>query len=208
MPIEDYLEQYKDFRKSNYPYRQMKNRDTAKFLIEKGRLIVLPNTRGITYALLCIAIISAMSFAIVYGLEVIILHHEWPPLTIIIIGGIMLIFVGIGLIVRISWEFFYILGPEGIVYKKSRRDAVKLVGWKDIIKIDVSDAPHSGGKGSGTVYTKKFEISFSDNNKLVFDTYYLNLKEFPSLNQTGHSTIEDLVVFVLNEYYNQYKNKE
>ncbi len=116
MLIEDYPKIYKCFKKGNYQYRQIVNREAAKFSIEKGRIIVLPNHHRASGAAIYVGFLLGISFllAILFAIVMLTLKPQ-PQMSnfmihfSIILGIIVLIPIIIGLVLRISIEYFYIL---------------------------------------------------------------------------------------------------
>ncbi len=207
MSIEEYLETYENYMRGNYKYRHIGDTEWAEKYIQSGRKIVFGYSRYMSYGILIAVVIVLLVFVCVYIYQVIVDGLDALNSAIIlgIVGAILAPFIILGIWL---WrpQFFYILGPEGIVYKEKKIKEIQFTRWQDISEI--TTAPARYRMKSSTITVLEIKIHFVTGKILELDTLSLDLKEFPKeVSEISGQQLRDLVGFVFKRYHECYKNK-
>lgn len=208
MSVEDYLIVYEDFVRGNYEFGVVKNKEIAKNHIKDGKKMVFQTRKEFEKIFLC-----GMIFFLILALFIQFFVDVFYPVDIItwIVCGVM---ITACFVLRVWFQKqneFYILGAEGICYKKKWiHKEPQFLSWNQVIDIEVLDKLF---KMSDIDDINKTRVPYKDirlngQNGLLLEisTFNFEFSEFPK--KLDFQEQISLFVYVVREYCDNQKKKE
>ncbi len=200
MSIPEYVDLYNHYMNGDYQYRQIKDTETAEKYIQDGRKVVFAPSYGVASVFLYTGVCLLIANVVISLILLLSTEFDATVQAIFwgILGGSGAAFLIIGVLLR-SRKYFFVLGPEGIVYSLKRGEEPKLVRWQDVQELVVYDITY---RIKNIPFPEKaIEITYKDGKKIELQTYSLNLREFPTAPK-GISTkdLNELFAFVVRNY--------
>ena len=189
--IDDYITLQEQFRSGNYEYETLRSKEDIFRAYEVGKKIVFTANSSYTKGLIWMGIIFLIVGLIISGIIILVFNPEddlFKSMILIIINSICSGFGAVFFIlsflryIRIP-RLFFILAPEGVVYRRFW-GGIRLYSWKelDIIPYSVTSTISMVGLlktelGSFT----EIHINLPNGSRLKFRPDDYDLSEFVSL---------------------------
>lgn len=193
--INDYINLQELFRSGNYEYETIRSKEDIFRAYEVGKKIVFTALTSGERLFIWIGIIFTIAGLILSSVLVIVISSLNFPLDVLVYTFLLMFFLmtGLGAIFFIPGFFrsrrlprsFFILAPEGIVYRRTW-SGVMSYSWKELdLEVYSVRTIHSWGGFFKMEFpaTTELHIILPNGSRLKFIPYDYNLDEFLSFNK-------------------------